>query len=854
MEEILVHLDQIKENILKQKEEIEEQSKYLNLLCLKIDNKKNTNKKLSGYNINRALILTRPTMIDINKNIKTIDISHKFYLIEESSDNEDGYNEDTKHIMPSLLKVSNNIFDPNLIMVLTDIKYFPKEAEPGLIISGLEDWVTEKHIKYFLKGVPSFQGKSKDESINNSSRFNDSNDIDIKSIKFFVEQNKRYTYIKLNNYNQMKIIGNFFLNPIKKLYPSYNSLKEKIEVYFAYDLLKLTKNHWYGVILRNLPEKCNDKSIYDFTDQKVKNGIKYCLNPICIDNVYCALVVCKELEFAEKLCHELNNTEIKNNYIKAHLHPQICKIRNENFYNNYETIAENGYLFSEDAEQSEKCLSFAKPFMEFFYPDFLNSFNNNKSKKKENKNNNDENIKKNKEKEKNNKREKDLILANSILDLFKKSKSIEELNKTNNQNPKTKTLINNNNIEPSKQNNENILEMQSSEKLLPMNNIKSSIIHQSNENISLEFNQSSSKLLSEVNEVNIINNKNNNNIINNEIKEIPKVNMEIEKQKKEENNNNSIIYSQDEINYYTYNMESQKFYDDLEIQKQRKTNSYRPRNINFKDDYKNYHNSNNFNREYRSQRYDFYKRINSSPPRKQNNSSYKFNRGYSQYYNKDRDYHYNRNYDNYKEKNKERNKEKDRERSRENERERSRDKSEDNERRKFREDRDKRYNNYNNNNQEIKRDKDREWEKEKDKFKDRDKDRDRGYAREKDKEWEKDKEKDREREREREQERERERNYDRDRDRNWDRERRERERDKEIFTDDRNRRNNSYRYNERNDRNERNERNNNFYEKRKDSRHSDSRQNFDRDRRQNDRDRDRDKDRHYNNNYNYNKF
>ena len=29
MEEILVHLDQIKENILKQKEEIEEQSKYL---------------------------------------------------------------------------------------------------------------------------------------------------------------------------------------------------------------------------------------------------------------------------------------------------------------------------------------------------------------------------------------------------------------------------------------------------------------------------------------------------------------------------------------------------------------------------------------------------------------------------------------------------------------------------------------------------------------------------------------------------------------------------------------------------------------------------------------------------------
>ena len=109
------------------------------------------------------LILSRPSMVNISKNIKTIDISHKFYLIEESSDNEDGYNEDTKHTIPSLMKVSKNIFDPNLIMILTDIKYFPKEAEPGLIITGIEDWVTEKHIKYFLKGVPSLKEKSKED-------------------------------------------------------------------------------------------------------------------------------------------------------------------------------------------------------------------------------------------------------------------------------------------------------------------------------------------------------------------------------------------------------------------------------------------------------------------------------------------------------------------------------------------------------------------------------------------------------------------------------------------------------------------------------------------------------------------
>ena len=801
-----------------------------------IDNKISSNKKSSYNYSNRMLILSRPSMVNISKNIKTIDISHKFYLIEESSDNEDGYNEDTKHTMPSLMKVSKNIFDPNLIMILTDIKYFPKEAEPGLIITGIEDWVTEKYIKYFLKGVPSLKGKSKEDDKNiNFSRLNDTNDLEINSIKFFTEQNKRYAYIKLNNYNQMEIIGNFFLNPIKKLYPSYNSLKEKIEVYFAYDLLKLTKNHWYGVILRNLPEKCSDKSIYDFTDQKVKNGIKYCLNPICIDNVYCALVVCKELEFAEKLCHELNNTPTKNNYIKAHLHPQICKIRNENFFNDYETINKEGYIFSEDAEQSEKCLSFAKPFMEFFYPDYLNSFNNNKSKKKENKNTIDENMKKNKEKEKNIKREKDLILANSILDLIKKSKSIEDFNKVNNQNSKSNNLINNNN-EQTTQNNDNTMEMQSSEKLLPMSTIKSSIIHQNSNDINLEFNQSSSKILSEINEANIIKDKNN-IIINTEIKELDKENKEKdkEKQKNEEKNENEIKYSQDEINYYTYNMGDQKFYNDLEIQQQRKASSFRPRNT-FKDDYKSYHSSNTLNREYRSQRYEPYNRINSSPDRRQYNTSYKkFYKGYSQY-SKERDYHYNRNYENFKE----RSKEKDRERSRENEREKSKERNNGDEWKKFRDEKDKRYNNYNYNS-DLRKEKDKEWDKEKDLFRERDNDR--GYNREKDKELDKEKDRLRERNWDRERE-ERGERTERDRERT---ERGERDRDREVFIDDRNKRNNNFRFYERNDRNDRNERNyNNYNERRKDSRLNDNRQRNDKDRRE--------RDRYYNNGHYYNKF
>ena len=150
-------------------------------------------------------------MINISKNIKTLDLSHNLYLIEEGSDNEDGYNEDTKNTVPSLTKVAENLFDPNVIMITTDIKYFPKEARPGLIMTGIEDWVTEKHIKYFLKGVPSFLEKYKpDKSIFNYNRNYENVDLDISSIKFFTEQKKRYAYIKLNSFSQMETIGNFF--------------------------------------------------------------------------------------------------------------------------------------------------------------------------------------------------------------------------------------------------------------------------------------------------------------------------------------------------------------------------------------------------------------------------------------------------------------------------------------------------------------------------------------------------------------------------------------------------------------------------------------------------------------------
>ena len=791
MEEILVHLDQIKENIFKKNQDIKEQSKYFENHKFNLDND-NKNKRFSNYN-QKTLILSRPSIINITKNIKSIDMTNKFFLLEESSDNEDGYNEDIKHTIPSLMKVSKNIFDPNTIMILTDIKYFPRESQPGLIVTGIEDWVTEKHIQYFLKGVPSFKDKYKPDKNNNYNKNNETIDLQINSIKFFTEQNKRYAYIKLNNYNQMEVIGNFFLNPIKKIYPSYNSKKEKIEVYFAYDLLKLTKSHWYGVILRNLPPNCTDKSIYNFCDQPVNNGIKYCLNPITIDNIYCSLVVCKELEQAEKLCYCLNNKNVNNNiYLKVNLHPKICKIRNENFITNYEMFSKEGYLFNINAEQSEKSLEFAKPFMEFFYPDYLNSFNN-KSKKKEkemkNLNENNEISKKNKEKEKHLKKEKDLTLASSILDLLKHSKSNEEFKKNNSQNIIEKSLNNNSNNEQNISNNKNE-EIQKNNQIINKNNIKSTIIKEQNSQSNLDLNKINSQNLSiNTNENFNESQKNIENIIHHE-----------EKKEKSKDNiqnlinseNNNLTYTQEEINYYTYNMGDQKFYEDLENQYQRKASSYKQRNNN---DYKDYYKSNNYNRDYKSQRYDHNKNSNQSPHRQFNPSYSKQNPGY-QKSNKDRDYNSNKNryYNNYKE------------RSREKAPERSRDKNDSDEWKNFRDSKDKKYYNYDNR-------KDREY--------DRNKERDKGWNRDND--------------RERNYEKEKERNKNRERDREWDKDKdkerrdreKERERNRERFSDDRNRRDNDYRHYERN--------NNNNYnnERRKDSwHHSNNRQKNDRDKKE----------------------
>ena len=172
MKEVFLHLDRLK-SIYKEKNIKSFQKKNFsnstseknnsNLNRHSLNHHINNNIYNNNYNITTPIL--RPSIINLNNSIKKKDFKQNFYLIEEGSESEDCYNEETKETIPSLIKVAKSIPDPNEIMILTDIKYFPREATPGLIITGIEEWVSDKHIKYFLQEVPTLVDLNKKKII-----------------------------------------------------------------------------------------------------------------------------------------------------------------------------------------------------------------------------------------------------------------------------------------------------------------------------------------------------------------------------------------------------------------------------------------------------------------------------------------------------------------------------------------------------------------------------------------------------------------------------------------------------------------------------------------------------------------
>ena len=165
---------------------------------------------------------------------------------------------------------------------------------------GLEDWVNEKYIKIFIENIPSVKTLFNNNNNNN----NNNNKIEIISFKKFEYSNKKFILIKLKNFLICETVHNYFQNPIKKIKPSLNSKKEKINAFLSFDILELTKSFWYGVVIRNLPP-CSLQELEKFLIDKKIKGIKYCVSTKIINNSSHGLIVMNELEDAENLCIKL---------------------------------------------------------------------------------------------------------------------------------------------------------------------------------------------------------------------------------------------------------------------------------------------------------------------------------------------------------------------------------------------------------------------------------------------------------------------------------------------------------------------------------------------------------------------
>lgn len=128
-------------------------------------------------------------------------------------------------------------------------------------------------------------------------------------------KNNLFAFILFLNYEHCKKTFSFFNHPLKKLNnPTKNSKGEKMGVYYAFDLLDMYNSDWYGVILRNIPEKSTHEDLKKHLSNYSKN-LNYLSPSIKIKNSCCALVVLNTLEEAEKICKYFNKKELGNNRI-----------------------------------------------------------------------------------------------------------------------------------------------------------------------------------------------------------------------------------------------------------------------------------------------------------------------------------------------------------------------------------------------------------------------------------------------------------------------------------------------------------------------------------------------------------
>ena len=131
-------------------------------------------------------------------------------------------------------------------------------------------------------------------------------------------KNISFALVLFLNYDHCKRVYSYFNHPIKKQNnPTKNNKGEKMDVFYAFDILDMENSEWYGVLLRNIPEKSSHESLKNHIMKYTRN-VNYISGVQKVKSSYCSLVVLDTLEDAEKLCKYWNKKDMwKNKYIKV---------------------------------------------------------------------------------------------------------------------------------------------------------------------------------------------------------------------------------------------------------------------------------------------------------------------------------------------------------------------------------------------------------------------------------------------------------------------------------------------------------------------------------------------------------
>ena len=340
--------------------------------------------------------------------------------------------------------VSETLVDPSTIYLFKDRKDLPSPFNSlhssTLLFINLESYYNAYYFKLFIEDIPTFKFMniipeiSEVVIIRHIPLYSSQNSIPINTYNNIVS-----ALVKFENYKDAEIVKGYLTHPFKDNYPVLNSKKEKLQIFWALNMLefnKLINNkninnnnlksickeyfNWNAVLFRGLPSQITTDQLKNYCANQLKGSnsdknsvsnylkhIVYVHNPVKIKSSLCSLVTVDSLDKAEKICLEIqkkasniNNDNAINTKsssliykrIKANIHPMTikCKLNDNKTFNCYDYNDEVNYKPLDNSSIKGVCLKdvliseyYEKLKREINKTETVNLSNNN-SKSKEN--------------------------------------------------------------------------------------------------------------------------------------------------------------------------------------------------------------------------------------------------------------------------------------------------------------------------------------------------------------------------------------------------------------------------------------------------------------------------------------